>query len=215
MASGSGVSLSAKINGNNIEAAKNLTASAADYTFTNSNEYTGGSLEIKASRSSATKKAIYVYSITVTYSSLGSNFTSYNVTVHYNDGVTSDSTLTSDTATGKITQPNDPEWEGHVFDGWYSDNNTFETPFDFNSEVTSDCDIYAKWLADADLAADVESKISNIGEVSYLKKDQILEARNAYESLTTSQKGLVSNLDVLEAAEAYLNTYVQFSNNLT
>lgn len=67
MAASSGVSLSATINGSNIENAKTLTDSAADYTFTNSNTFIGGDLEISAYRSSATKKAIYIYTITVNY----------------------------------------------------------------------------------------------------------------------------------------------------
>ena len=145
MASGSNVSVSAKINGNDVEEAKAITASAEDYTFTNSNEYIGGALEIKAYRSSATKKAIYIYSITVSYATPGgTSFTSYDVTVHYNDGVTADDTLHSSTSTGKISQPTVSDRDGYEFVGWYSDS-SLETAFDFSAVVTGNCDIYAKW----------------------------------------------------------------------
>lgn len=156
-------------------------------------------------------------SVTVYYeeANSGTSYTSYNITFHYNDGITNDSVVASSTSTGKISKPSDPTWEGHAFSGWYSDNNTFENLFDFNSVIASDCDVYAKWLSDSDIATSVANMISTIGEVSYLKKEQIIAARNAYNALTDTQKGLVNNLDVLEAAEAYLNTYVQFSNNLT
>ena len=67
IASSSSGSVSATINGNAIEAAKSLSTTASDYTFTNSSEYTGGNLIVKGYRGSATKKAIYIYSITVNY----------------------------------------------------------------------------------------------------------------------------------------------------
>lgn len=68
MASSSSVSASVTINGNSVGSSQNITASAADYTFTNSSSYKGGNLVVKLSRSSASKKAIYCYSITVSYS---------------------------------------------------------------------------------------------------------------------------------------------------
>ncbi|HAG04012.1 MAG TPA: hypothetical protein DCG28_01115 [Lachnospiraceae bacterium] len=47
----------------------------------------------------------------------------------------------------KATQPEAPTAEGYTFKGWYSDENC-ETPFDFDSPVTQDTTIYAKWTTD-------------------------------------------------------------------
>ncbi len=49
---------------------------------------------------------------------------------------------------GKITAPATPEWEGYVFDGWYSDEK-FTKPWDFEKdEATEEMTIYAKWSVD-------------------------------------------------------------------
>jgi uncharacterized repeat protein (TIGR02543 family) len=46
-----------------------------------------------------------------------------------------------------ITEPKDPEREGYTFDGWYSDNDTFDKAWDFaNGKVTEDVKLYAKWI---------------------------------------------------------------------
>lgn len=39
-----------------------------------------------------------------------------------------------------------PEVEGYTFDGWYADK-AHETKFDFNTQITSDTKVYAKWTA--------------------------------------------------------------------
>ena len=39
-----------------------------------------------------------------------------------------------------------PEVEGYTFDGWYADK-AHETKFDFNTPITSDTKVYAKWTA--------------------------------------------------------------------
>ena len=45
------------------------------------------------------------------------------------------------------TIPNAPEKEGYIFFGWYSDSEC-QTEFDFNTKITSDITLYAKWVAD-------------------------------------------------------------------
>ncbi len=47
----------------------------------------------------------------------------------------------------KATQPEAPVAEGYTFNGWFSDENC-ETAFDFNTLITQDTTIYAKWTAD-------------------------------------------------------------------
>lgn len=44
-----------------------------------------------------------------------------------------------------ISEPTSPEKQGYIFKGWYLDS-SLETPFNFNSEITSDLTVYAKWI---------------------------------------------------------------------
>ena len=61
--------------------------------------------------------------------------------------------------------------------------------------------------ADENAAIAVKAKIYDIGEVEYTDvcKAKIDEAKAAYDALTEAQKALVTNYDVLEAAEARYN----------
>lgn len=43
-----------------------------------------------------------------------------------------------------MAKPQDPVKEGYKFEGWYSDEE-LTTPFDFNSPITKDIKLYAKW----------------------------------------------------------------------
>ena len=45
---------------------------------------------------------------------------------------------------GKAVKPADPEREGYVFDGWFADADGTQ-PFDFDSAISSDVTVYAKW----------------------------------------------------------------------
>lgn len=46
-----------------------------------------------------------------------------------------------------VTQPQQPLREGYIFGGWYTDNNTFNNPYDFNLQVHENIRLYAKWTA--------------------------------------------------------------------
>ena len=47
----------------------------------------------------------------------------------------------------KATRPDDPVEIGYDFGGWFTDNGTFEVPFDFNTAITAATPLYAKWTA--------------------------------------------------------------------
>ncbi len=66
--------------------------------------------------------------------------------------------------------------------------------------------------ADVEAAQAVEEQISAIGTVTLESEEQILAARAAYEALSDSDRELVGNLDVLEAAEQQLASYKEFEN---
>lgn len=67
----------------------------------------------------------------------------YNVIFNTNGG---SKVETQVVASGdKATMPNvEPTKENYIFDNWYTDN-TYETLFDFDSVITADTTIYAKW----------------------------------------------------------------------
>ena len=49
---------------------------------------------------------------------------------------------------GVVGAPDEPEWPGYIFDGWYSDPE-FTKPWDFSKDVaTEEMTIYAKWSVD-------------------------------------------------------------------
>lgn len=52
--------------------------------------------------------------------------------------------------TGKLTIP---QVEGFTFDGWYTDD-TYDTEFDFNTPITGDTKVYAKWEKNAPVLPD-------------------------------------------------------------
>lgn len=74
---------------------------------------------------------------------------SYTATLHYNDDTTPDGSITS--VDGKFTAPETPTRTGYVFDGWYTDNVTFNNLFDFeNTFATENIHLYAKWVDERD-----------------------------------------------------------------
>ena len=66
----------------------------------------------------------------------------YTVTFNTNGGSDVDS-LSVDYGE-KVEKPADPTREGYTFDGWYSDKD-FKTAWDFNTPITADTTLYAKW----------------------------------------------------------------------
>ena len=66
----------------------------------------------------------------------------YTVSFEVNGGsAVADQTVTSGT---KATKPTDPTKADSMFDGWYQDA-TFTVAFDFDTAITADTTIYAKW----------------------------------------------------------------------
>ncbi|MCR4892426.1 MAG: InlB B-repeat-containing protein, partial [Lachnospiraceae bacterium] len=71
--------------------------------------------------------------------------TTYTVTFHTNGhGTAPDSQTVSEN--GRAQKPTDPEAKGYAFGGWFTDTKCTNV-YDFNTEVTADITLYAKWTA--------------------------------------------------------------------
>ena len=46
-----------------------------------------------------------------------------------------------------VSKPIDPKKEGYIFAGWYKDNKTFENKWDFDTKITENIVLFAKWNA--------------------------------------------------------------------
>ena len=71
----------------------------------------------------------------------GNQVTTYTVKFESNGGSAVGDKTTVD---GKITAPSNPERAKYNFEGWYKDAE-LTIPFDFNSTITSNITLYAKW----------------------------------------------------------------------
>ena len=68
-------------------------------------------------------------------------------TVTFKDGETILSTATVNDG-AQIAKPTDPTKEGFTFEGWYADA-AFSTAFNFNTFITADITLYAKWTEES------------------------------------------------------------------
>ena len=75
---------------------------------------------------------------------IGENPTSYTVTFETNGGTEISPKTVVDGL--KIKEPSTPTKDKYVFRGWYEDDE-FNTKFDFNTPITSNITLYAKWEA--------------------------------------------------------------------
>ena len=66
----------------------------------------------------------------------------YTVTFNVNGGSSVSSQTIEEGETA--TEPNNPTKSGYTFNGWYSDSGLTQS-FNFNTPITSDTNIYAKW----------------------------------------------------------------------
>ncbi|HIW76089.1 MULTISPECIES: InlB B-repeat-containing protein [Gordonibacter] len=66
----------------------------------------------------------------------------YTVTFDSNEGSAVSSQLV--VPNGNVTKPSDPTRAGYAFGGWYTDTSC-TTPYNFNTSVTTDFTLYAKW----------------------------------------------------------------------
>ena len=66
---------------------------------------------------------------------------------------------------GKAIQPTDPTRNGYIFMGWYTDAEG-TTKFDFNTPITENITLYAKWVKDNEDKGNIDKENKNIDNSS-------------------------------------------------
>ena len=84
----------------------------------------------------------------------------------------------------KATKPADPEKNGYTFGGWYTDT-AYSSEYDFETPVTNDITLYAKWTPDVydvtfitDGGSDVEAQRIEHGEMAVKPEDPVKDGYN-------------------------------------
>ncbi|RKD24752.1 InlB B-repeat-containing protein [Caminicella sporogenes] len=121
----------------------------------------------------------------------------------------------------KAIKPSVPTRIGYAFGGWYIDEE-LTTPYDFNTPVTSDITLYAKWISNGE--SYVVAQPDSIKTGSYLKKEFILTLENDSIKQKITNKdlslgGVFSNLsievlgntDITVTASVYESVYKGFN----
>lgn len=92
--------------------------------------------------------------------------TTYAVTFDSNEG---SAVATQDVAEGgQAAEPIDPTRSGYVFDGWYTDDVTFENLYNFSTSVNAPITLYAKWVVQYTLTIIASTNSGTINYTDYL-----------------------------------------------
>lgn len=87
----------------------------------------------------------YVFTLEYSTMKLTVTYPGYTVTFNANGHGTAPSAQTVNSG-DKADKPTDPTASGYTFGGWYTNAECTGTAYDFNTAVTSDFTLYAKWL---------------------------------------------------------------------
>jgi uncharacterized repeat protein (TIGR02543 family) len=104
-----------------------------------------------------------------------------------------------------ITLPSNPTKTHYTFAGWYNQN-TLLTSFELVRMSAQNLTIYAKWNLSKEIqdVIDLINAIEPYETLSLFDENDIVSARTAYDTLSDSQKALVTNDQILVDDEAKL-----------
>ena len=87
----------------------------------------------------------------------------YTIDFNSNGGTIVESIYVS--ASAIATQQNDPSRFGYIFQGWFTDNQTFQNEYTFTQPVNSDIVLHAKWIigSDSDISETLNNWVANSG----------------------------------------------------
>lgn len=84
-----------------------------------------------------------------------------------------------------VTRPTvSPTKQGYDFDNWYAEN-TLTTVWDFNTPVTEDITLYAKWVPAPLSKSELTTMISNGDDVTEADTSQITDMSDLFMGITT------------------------------
>ena len=122
--------------------------------------YKNGYATLTIVEDAASTQGIYIKSITVDHTDIPED-TKYTVTFNSKGGSAVESAEVF--AYEKVERPQDPTFEGYTFIGWYVDEACLQE-FDFDSEITADTELFAKWKSNTVESHTVTVKVWNLDE---------------------------------------------------
>ena len=145
------------------------------------------------------KKFLSILFTITLISTLAFVFSSCNSSVSFNVNFMVDGEVYNTVSTeGKetITIPENPTKEGYTFDGWYWDNETWQTPFTANSlldaPLSSDMSVYAKWKQNVH----IHTPVTDAGVLQTDTEDGLTEGSHCSEcgEVIVAQEVIPANL---------------------
>jgi uncharacterized repeat protein (TIGR02543 family) len=110
--------------------------------------------------------------------------TTYTVTFHSNGGSAVADQTVGEGGTAREPSQN-PTRDGFEFDGWYSDE-ALTTVYDFDTPVTANIDLYAKWIENTAIATTTTITVEQITDLSFddIEGGIISRSGNSYPTST-------------------------------
>ena len=220
-------SFSADFSANNNGATGTITLSADDnsigtHSFTGTDKSTASvNTSFNATKLTITidniSKGIRAYGFSYTYNEeIPDEGTYYTVTFESNGGSSVSEQQVNNNDTTKAVEPNEPTQDGYVFAGWYDNENLEGNPFDFDTYITGNLTLYAKWekIAATDeynYAIETGNKHRFIGEVTAItgaSQFYIQNGNNAmyiYDSVAAKKVKVGNTVDVYGLVSKYNN----------
>jgi uncharacterized repeat protein (TIGR02543 family) len=125
--------------------------------------------------------------------------TDHTVTFHPSNG---QSDFTQTVADGnKVSQPADPVQDGYTFNGWYTDS-ALTNLYDFDTPVTSDLDLYAKWTKNTPAPTPV-TPVKPAKKITGILLPKVIANGSSRQTLTWTP---LTNVDGYYVYEANCNT---------
>lgn len=130
----------------------------------------------------------------------------YEVTFETDDGTQIPS---QEVASGEtVTKPEDPIKDGFSFGGWYADD-TFAVEFDFDTPITQNATVYAKWIPDGATAYTVTivNEHGDNFEAQSVEYGTRIRQLSVYNYYTTVKQSETEGYGVLTIARKPLSEY--------
>ena len=86
------------------------------------------------------------------------------------------------------TKPSDPTRSGYTFGGWYMDS-TVQNPFDFNTGISSDITLYARWIESPSYTVTFDLNYANA--INQIEPQQVVKEECATKPADPAREGYI------------------------